>query len=426
MMRAPRTDAARLLGLLDIGTTKIVCLIVAVDPRGPSILPGMKVPFRVLGVGHHRSSGLKAGVITDIEKAEVAVRAAVDQAEHMAGLRLDEVYVSIACGRLKSEVFAANADVATGVVGDGDLARVFDGGRAYAEREGRLLVHMNRVGIRLDGAPGGGDPRGLAARRITADLHAVTADDAPVRNLMLLVERCYLRIAGLVVTPFASALAATSVEERRLGVTVIDIGGGVTSIALFADNRFIHAETIPVGGGHMTYDIARGLQAPLADADRIKALYGSLVPAPSDSHEGFTYPVAGEADGVEGQATRADLAAILRPRVSGLISLVEERLQRAGMSVHAGDRLVLTGGASQLVGIGEFFANAIGRRVRVSGPDGAAALPRGLATPSFSTAVGMVAAATAGEGLVSAHGDRGLLAQGYMGRVGQWLKQGFQ
>jgi cell division protein FtsA len=426
MMRPVRAVPQSILGLLDVGTSKVACLIVALDARGASILPGMATPFRVLGVGHQRSRGLKAGVIVDIDEAEAAVRAAVDQAEQMAGVTLQQVYVSVACGRLRSEVFAANADVSSGVVGDDDIARVLEGGRAYAEREARMLVHMNRIGLRLDGMPGGGDPRGLAARQLTADLHAVTADDAPVRNLMLLVERCHLGVAGLVVSPYASALAATSLDERRLGVTVIDIGAGVTSLAVFADGGFIHAETIPVGGGHMTFDIARGLQTPLADAERIKALYGTLVAAPSDEHEVFSYPLAGEGEGAVHQTTKARLADILRPRVDGLIGLVDERLGRNGMSSFTGDRVVLTGGGSQLVGMGERVANLLGRRVRVSGPDVAAGLPAGLAQPSFSTVTGLVAAAAAGDGLVAAHRDRAMLVQGYLGRVGQWLRYGWQ
>lgn len=426
MMLPVRAGPPRILGLLDVGTAKVACLIVALEPRGPSILPGMATPFRVLGIGHQRSRGLKAGVITDIEEAEVAVRAAVDQAEQMAGVTLEEVYVSVACGRLRSEVFAANADVVSGRVGDDDIARVLDGGSAYAERDGRMLVHMNRIGLRLDGAPGGGDPRGLAAHRLTADLHAVTADDAPVRNLLLLVERCHLGVVGMVVSPYASALAATSVEERRLGVTVLDIGGGVTSVAVFADSALIHVEAIPVGGSHMTYDIARGLQAPLAEAERIKALYGTMAVAPSDEHEAFSYPLAGEDEGIMHQTTKARLAEILRPRVASLVGLVRERLAGSGMADFAGDRVVLTGGASQLVGIGEQVANLLQRRVRVSGADAAAALPAGLMSPSFATVTGLVAAAAAGEGLVAGQRDRAKLVHGYLGRVGQWLRYGLE
>lgn len=425
MMRSSRASSGPVIGLVDIGTSKVACLIVAIESRGPSILPGMKMPFRVLGIGHQRSRGIKAGVITDLDEAEVAVRAAVDQAESMAGVTLDEVYVAISCGRLASETFAANADVDGGIVADAHIARVLDGARAYAERDGRMLVHMNRVGYRLDGAPGGRDPRGLAAHQITVDLHTVTADDAPVRNLMLLIDRCYLGVAGVVVTPYASALAATSFEERRLGVTVIDIGGGVTSMALFADGRFVHADTLPIGGNHLTFDIARALQTPLIEAERIKVLYGTLSVAPSDEREAFSYPLASEDEGAQLQTTKARLAEIVRPRMSSLIGLVGERLDRSGMRAWSGDRVVLTGGASQLVGAGEFAANLLGCPVRVSGPDAAAALPSGLAVPAFSTVVGLVASAAAGEGLVAARHDRSTLTQGYLGRVGQWLKEGF-
>lgn len=425
MMRAPRQPGGPIVGLLDIGTSKVACLIVALEPRGPSILPGMRTAFRVLGVGHQRSRGLKAGVITDLAEAEIAVRAAVDQAERMAGVTLEDVYVSVACGRLKSETFAANAEVDGGIISDRHISRVLDGARAYSERDGRILVHMNRVGYRLDGAPGGRDPRGLAAHKLTVDLHTVSADDAPVRNLMGLVDRCYLGIAGLVVSPYASALAATSAEERRLGVTVIDIGGGVTSIALFADGRFVHADTLPIGGNHMTFDIARGLQTPLAEAEQIKALYGTLSTAPSDGREAFSFPLAGEEQGGVSQTTKAALSEILRPRMASLVGLIEERLEESGMREWTGDRVVVTGGTSQLVGCGAFIANQLGAPVRVSGPDAAAALPGSLSAPVFSCVVGLVAAAAGGEGLVAARPDRDVLSQGYLHRVGTWLREGF-
>ena len=425
MMRSARHAGGQVIGLLDIGTSKVACLIVALEPRGPSILAGMNTAFRVLGFGHQRSRGLKAGVITGLAEAEAAVRTTVDQAERMAGVTLDDVYVSVACGRMKSDVFAANADVDGGVVARRHINRVLDGARAYAERDGRMLIHMNRVGYRLDGAPGGGDPRGLAAEKLTVDLHTVTADEAPVRNLMTLVERCYLGVAGLVVAPYASALAATSTEERRLGVTVIDIGGGVTSLALFADGRFVHTDTIPVGGHHLTFDIARGLQTPLAHAERIKALYGTLSTAPSDGREAFSYPLAGDDEGVLSKTTKADLSEILRPRLASIVGLIDERLEQCGLREWAGQRVVLTGGTSQLVGCGAFAANLLGAPVRVSAPDAAAALPAAISMPPFSAVAGLVAAATSGEGIVAIGQERDTLGQSYLGRVGSWLREGF-
>ena len=166
-----------------------------------------------------------------------------------------------------------------------DLAKLMAAGESYAERDGRTLIHLNRLGCELDGAGGVKDPRGLSARRLSAALHAVTADEAPLRNLLVLIERCYAGCDGLVAAPYASALAVTTEEERQFGVTCIDFGAGTTSIALFADGLFAGTDVIPVGGQHLTYDIAKTLQTPLVEAERIKTLYGTLLNAQSDEHE---------------------------------------------------------------------------------------------------------------------------------------------
>ncbi len=429
--RQPPPRPKDVVGLLDLGTSKVACLIVAPEARGRDGAPP-PAPFRVLGVGHQRSRGLKAGVITDVDAAEAAVRETVSQAERMAGVQVSDVVLAVACGRLKSKSFAANADVETGVVGDNDIARVMAGGRAYAEREGRSLVHLNRFGFRLDGASGVRDPRGMAARKLTADLHAVTVDEAPLRNLMLVVERCYLSVSGLVAAPYASALAATSEEERRLGVTCITVGGGTTSIAMFSEGQFIFADAIPVGGNHITFDIARALQTPLAEAERIKALYGTLAGAQSDEHEQFSFPVAGDEEGLHYQTTKARLAQIVRPRVDHLAGLIEDRLARSQMQGFAGNRVVLTGGTSQMAGFGEYMANALGRPVRVArshqvaGLNGAVgvALPSSLTSPVFATVAGLLASLTAGQGAMTTR-SRPAMAAGYLGRVGQWLREGF-
>lgn len=405
----------RAIGLVDIGTSKVACLII--EPSGTG--------WRIAGAGHQRSRGLKAGVVTDIEDAEKSLRAAVSQAERAAGLQIAEVYVSVACGRLRSQNFAAHADVETGIVTDNDIARAMAGGRAYAERDGRMLVHLNRYGFRLDGAGGMRDPRNMAAERLTADLHAVTADEAPLRNLLLVVERCYLAVAGIVAGPYASALAATSEEERRLGVTAIDFGAGTISIAAFADGQLIHCDVMPVGANHITFDIARGLQTPLAEAERIKALYATLAGAPSDEHEIFSYPLTGEDDdGVPGHTTRSELAKIVRPRVASLVAQIGERLERSGIRAFTGERIVLTGGGSGLVGIGPFAANMLGRPVRVAAPP--SWLPGNLSSPAFGCVAGIYAAVASGLVVQQvARGREAVAANGYLGRVGQWLKDGF-
>jgi cell division protein FtsA len=424
MLSRDKTDGrnSQIVGLLDIGTSKVACIIAALDPPER---PGEGRRVRVLGVGHLRSRGIKAGVIIDLAEAEATVRAAIAQAERTARLTLEEVFVSVSCGRLQSYNFSASVDITGGVVRADDIDRLMAGGHAFAEREGRTLIHLNRIGFHVDGAAGSHDPRGMAASRLSADLHTVAADEAPVRNLMLVVERCYLNVRALIATPYASALAATSEEERRLGVTCIDIGGGTATVAAFADGHFIHAATVPVGGHHITLDIAQSLQTPLAEAERIKTLYGTMVLAQSDEFETFSYAHAGEEDGARGQATKAQLAGIIRPRVAGILGMVRERLDKAGVSSFAGERVVLTGGASALVGLGEFAANTLGRPARVASPVASAGLPSTVGSPAFSTVAGLLAVAASGSGEVSGLRDREALGGGYFERVGEWLKTGF-
>lgn len=425
MQRMPhlRPSSTGPVGVLDVGTSKVACLIASVEPRGAE--HGAVPRATVLGVGYQRSQGVKAGVITDLDAAEHAVRAAVGQAERMAGLTLDGVQVSVTCGRLRSRTFTANCDVDSGVVGDGDIQRVMDGGRAFAERDGRTLVHLNRLAFRLDRQAVVHDPRGMAARGLSADLHAVTADEAPVRNLMMVVERCHLAVSGLVAAPYASAMAATTEDERRLGVTAIDIGGGTATLAAFVDGQLVFADATAVGGNHLTYDIARALQAPVAEAERIKALYGTMVAASSDEHEAFSYPLAGEDEGASNRATRAQLREVIRPRVASLLALIAERLERGGIRSEATRRVVLTGGASQLVGLGDFAAEALGRPVRVAGAPLVGGLPGGVARPAFAVAAGLLVSATQQSGRVAVHHGRGTPSGGYLGRVGNWLREGF-
>ncbi len=425
--RAP-TRNQKFIGLLDVGSSKVVCLIVALDGRRGET--GV-LDARIVGTGLRRSKGLKAGVITDLDQAEQSVRAAVSDAEKMAGVTLEDFVVSVNCGRLKSSNFSASVNLAEGVVRDADLARIVEDARLYVERDGRSLVHMNRVSYRLDGVAGARDPRGMAAHRLTADLHAVSADEAPIRNLLMLIERCYLNVSGLVVAPYASGLGVLSEEERRLGTTCIDMGGGTTSFAVFIDGSMVFTDVLAVGSDHITYDIARQLQTPLAEAERIKALYGTLVHARSDEHDDFSYPIAGEEEGLFGQATKAQLAQIIRPRVASLMSLFRERFERNGLKDLMVERFVLTGGGSQLVGMAEFAADALGAPVRIGQPmsssggvsGGLSDVPQRVSSPAFSTIVGMLSASIDAGGELITYKDRDVLSRGYLGRVGQWLAE---
>lgn len=421
----PRTGERRIIGVLDLGTTKCCCLIAEVAAAAPGAPNGAAPKLRILGVGHRRSRGMKAGVIVDLEEAEGVVRATISQAEKMAGVTLDAIYIGVAFGRMRSLHFSAQADVESGTVQDRDVARVMEAGRSYAQRNGRALVHLNRIGFCVDQLPGVRDPRGRPCRRLAAELHAVTVDDAPLRNLLLLVERCHLSTAGLIATPYASAMACTTEEERRLGCLCLDIGGGTSASAVFSDGHFLFADVAPLGGSHLTFDIARALATPLAHAERIKVLYGTVIGAPSDDREPIEYTAA-EGDGERpAKTTRAYLRDIARARVASLVGQVSERLERSRMAAYTGNRVVLTGGASELVGLSQYVAGLVRGRVRAARPRLAYNLAEAVSGPAFSTVLGLLYAAVQPHSGICDYEEPDPLGAGFVDRLGRWLRESF-
>ena len=404
------------IGVLDIGTAKVCCLIAAPDAGGQ---------LELMGLGHQRSMGVKSGTIVDADEAERAVRAAVAQAERMAGVVLERISLTVSCGRIRSSSFVARALVEGPVVRDDDLARVLSGGEAFVERGGRLLVQLTRSEWRLDAARGIRDPRGLAGRELSVELHAVTADEAPVRNLLSIAERCHLAVDGMIAAPFASALAVATAEERAIGALVVDVGAGVTSLAAFVGGRLVHTDAIPVGGQHVTFDVARVLVTSAAEAERIKTLYGTLVKAASDSAEVFSYPVAGEEEPSLFQVSKARLREVIEPRIANLLGLIHERLGEAGLASLVSGRVILTGGGSQLLGLDQAWTSRFGGVVRIGRPRPIGRMPASMCSPAFSTVIGLaLSEATPEPGLCTARGAMSG-SDGYLGRMRQWISESF-
>lgn len=411
-------QAPPLLGLLDIGTAKTVCFIVAPARRG------REGPVDVLGIGQQPSRGLKAGVVIELDAAEQCVRAAVSEAERAAGCELRQVLLAVACGRLKSTTFAAEAKIEGRVVAEADMARLMSAGRGYLERDGRALLHLNAIGYRLDGAQGIADPRGLAAKVVSVDLHAVTADDAPLRNLVHVAERAYLSVTGLVPAPYASALAATTPAERRAGVVVLDFGAGTTALAVFLDGHLLASEVIPVGGHHISFDLARALQTSLREAERIKALCGTVPAEAGDAETPVPFARAGEEGPRSGQATTGKVREVVLSRVKGLHGQITERLERAGITPGATERVVITGGAGQLPGLSAFVAEVFGKPVRAGHPQAAYGWPAGAASPAYSTVLGLAQVAFDPAAGVR-RSERHCRGGGYLRSVGRWLQASF-
>ena len=409
-----------LIAALDVGTTKVCCLIAR--PGGPDR------PTRVVGIGHQAARGLRAGLIVDLEGAEASIRAAVEAAEQMAGENIRHVVVNSSGVGLSSRMNAYEISIGGHAIGDSDVRRVMDPEPAEADKPAdHELIHAIPVGYSIDGSRGVRDPRGLYGQRLGVNLHLISAPGGPLRNLTTAVARCHLDVEQVVVAPYASALASLVDDEVQLGVTLLDLGGGTTSVAVFFDGELVHADCVPVGGGHVTNDIARGLSTPLAGAERLKTLYASVLPSPSDDREMIAVPLIGEDGGAEPhQIPRSLLVGIVRPRIEEILELVRARLEAAGFDKTGGRRVVLTGGASQLSGVRELVSRILDRQVRQGRPKALDGLAEAVSGPAFSTAAGLLAFALktprAAETFALQAGEH---PSGRFGRLGQWLRENF-
>jgi len=419
------------VSVLDVGSSKICCLIARLKAGEPgAALRGRTHSIEVLGFGHQRSRGVKSGVVTDLDAAEQAIRLAVDAAERMAGVTVESLIVNVACGHPASETCSAAVALSGEAVEDAEIGRVLAAGRRRAISEGRSVVHALPIGYALDGNRGIADPRGMVGERLGVDMHVVTADTRPLRNLELAVNRCHLSIEAMVASPYASGLSVLVDDEAELGCAVIDFGGGTTTIAVFSRGEFVHLDALPVGGRHITSDIARGLSTRLEDAERLKTMYGSALAGIADEREVVAVRGIGDDDrDTPNQVPRSALSRIIRPRIEEILELTRDRLNASGFAGLVGRRMVLTGGASQLDGLGEAARRIIARNIRLGRPLGIAGLPELAKGPAFATAVGLIIYPQVAAIEAAEERDDAPLAMagsgGYLARVGQWIRESF-
>ena len=416
------------VSVLDVGTSKICSIIARLTPRPVGdVLPGRTHSIEVLGFGYQRSRGIKAGAVVDLEQAEKSIRLAVDAAERMAGLTVESLIVSLSCGRLGSETFSAGFELAGREVGEADIQRVLEVGSQHSVKDGRAVVHALPIGYALDGNRGIRDPKGMLGERLAVDTHVVTADSAPVRNLEICINRAHLEVETMVATPYASGIATLVDDEAQLGVACVDIGGGTTKIAVFADGQFVHVDGIAVGGHHVTMDLARGLSTKLVDAERIKTLHGSVIATDSDERDMITVDPVGD-DDVPHHVPRSHVVQIIRPRVEEILEVVRDRLHASGFAGRVGRRIVLTGGASQLTGLTELARRILGRNVRLGRPVGITGLPDAARGAAFATGVGLLIYPQVAQ--IEQFSTRRKTLQlaangGFVSRVGQWIRESF-
>lgn len=396
-MRARRETALRrgVIAVLDIGTSKVACLVLQFVPEDgtehqdarPTLTQGA---FRIIGASNTRSRGVAFGEIASMEECERALRTAIQAAQKMAGLRVDHVIVSFSGGKPRSYGCTGEIDVFDGAVAERDIGHVLAACDIPDYGQDREAVHALPVNFCLDGRSGLTDPRGQIGKSLAVDMHLLTIAATPLRNVLHCIRRCDLELAGIVTAPYAAGLASLVEDEQELGAACIDMGAGVTGISIFVRRQMIYADSVRMGGGHVTSDICQGLQVSMQDAERLKTMHGGLIATGLDDRELIELPSTfGDLDQDRRQISRAELIGVMRPRVEEILEEVRARLDAAGFECLPSQRIVLTGGSAHIPGLELVASHILGRQVRVGKPLRVQGLPQSATGAAFSTAVGL-------------------------------------
>src|SRR5437867_5006703 len=381
-------QAGRTFVGLDIGTTKISCIVADLTGGGE---------LRIVGIGIATSEGLRRGVVVDLEKTVGSIQRAVDEAERMAGVPVRGVTAGIAGDHIRSinsrgviAVSRKNNEIVAA-----DVDRVVEAAKAIAIPMDREIIHVIPQEFIVDDQDGIKDPVGMSGVRLEAEVHIITGAVTSAKNICRSIQRAGLKVYDLVLEPLASSHAVLGRDERDLGVVLLDVGGGTTDIAVFFEGSIRHTAIVPCGGANVTNDIAIGLRTPIDKAEQIKIRHGcALAALVSSSDSVLVSGVGGRADR---EISRHVLASMIEPRMEEILSMANREVKKNHFAELLGGGVVLTGGTSLMPGVVELAEQVFEMPVRLGVPEGLGGLGANVADPRFSTGVGLVLHGCQGE-----------------------------
>ncbi|WP_095589987.1 cell division protein FtsA [Actibacterium ureilyticum] len=384
------------VAVLDIGTSKVACLVLKFDgpdgfaeAEGIGSLAGQSM-FRVIGAATTRSRGVSFGEIGAMNETERAIRTAVQAAQKMANVRVDHVIACLSGAAPRSYGLDGAVELEDSTVSEHDVARVMAACDMPDIGAGREVLHAQPVNFALDHRTGLIDPRGQIGNRLAVDMHLLTVEATALQNLLYCIKRCDLELAGVASSAYVSALSALVEDEQELGAACIDLGGGATGMSIFIKKHMIYADSLRMGGDHVTQDISKGLGVSQATAERIKTFYGGVVATGMDDREMIEIGGdTGDYDHDRRQISRAELIGIMRPRVEEILEDVRARLDAAGFDHLPSQKIVLTGGGSQIPGLDGLASRILGQQVRLGRPLRVQGLPQAATGAGFASVVGM-------------------------------------
>ncbi|RMH60494.1 MAG: cell division protein FtsA [Zetaproteobacteria bacterium] len=364
---------------LDIGTSKIACIVAEANPDG-------KVD--IIGIGTNPSKGLRKGVVVNIESTVESIRRAVEEAELMAGVQIHSVFTGIAGSHIRG--YNSHGVVATknNEVGQEDVDRVIDAAKAMNIPADQQILHILPQEYIIDNQDGIREPIGMNGVRLEAKVHIVTAAVSSIQNIIKCCNRCDLDVADMVLEQVASSEAVLSQDEKDIGVALIDIGGGTTDIAVFLDGAIRHTAVIPIGGDHLTNDLVIGLRTSAREADELKRKYGCCLTSMVPPEEQIEIPSVGGRP--PRPMPRQVMAQILEPRMEELFEMVKAELERSGYQELLAAGLVITGGSALLDGVIELAEDVFEIPVRLGRPQGVGGLTDVVSSPMYATGVGLI------------------------------------
>ena len=415
--------ASEIIAGLDLGTTKVGCIVAEKTDESVD----------VIGIGKVPANGLKKGVVVNIESTVNAIQNALEQAETMAGVEINTVYAGIAGSHVRGSNHDGVAAIQNREVSEEDVRRVLEQAKAVPLPGDRQVLHVLPQEYVVDEQDGIREPVGMSGVRLEARVHMVTAANTAIANITKCAERCGLHVAELVLQPLASAEAVISEDEKEIGAALIDIGGGTTDLILYVDGAVVHTSVIPIGGLNLTSDVATGLRTPMAEAERLKIKYGCATSALVAEGDEIEVPSVGGRP--PRSLDRNQLCDIVEPRVEEIFQAVRHVIVETGYGDMLASGAVITGGSTLLEGMAEYAETILGMPVRRGAPMGVGGLVDVVRSPSYATAVGLVKYGAAqdlyrqpvrvSQIVETARGRAAESGSGWGGRISNWIREVF-
>ncbi len=401
---------------LDIGASKVCCAIARIESSGD---------LSIIGYGFHPSKGIRGGMIIDMESLQDSVAHAVHSAEEMSRETINDVYVSVSPAICTSKIVGIDLSISGHPVDDNDIKKIVQQSLSSINKNQAVVIHSIPLNYEIDGVSGIKDPRGMFGEILKSKINLMLCSHTPLRNLSACVERSHLDVAGFVSSIYSSGLSTLVHDELELGVTLIDIGASSSGVGLFFNGNLAHIDYVPIGGAHITSDIARCFSTPIMQAEKLKTLYGSSILSPADGRESVTIPQIGDDDASKAkQVNKSEIVDVIKSRVEEIFEKIKEKIIAHPSHRYVGHRLVLTGGSSMLNGIIDIAETTLDKKARIAKPANINDLVDKIKVPSFANCAGLLKYAQQQKGPYAMLASRRSSSSISLNKLINWLKNG--